>query len=234
LLDLRYLAVILVIGTFMAVTVGHVANYAGSFESAGWQLLGWPYALAVDAAIVICAWLTRWKTTRTWAWIGYFAFVLASGAMNAAAIKPWTEPGIEAVFAWIYALFPTAAIGLLGFLARNAEAVAERSKPRGTLAKLAATFRPAAVRATPRGRPPTAQDRPVPDLDDLDRAIMRTYADHPRASYRTVARTVERPKSTVRDRVRAKLAPAGLIVRTGDQWAVHWSDNNRRDVHDPT
>lgn len=34
-LDLRYLAVALVIGTFMAVTVGHVANYAGSFESAG-------------------------------------------------------------------------------------------------------------------------------------------------------------------------------------------------------
>ena len=33
-LDLRYLAVALIIGTFMSMTVGHVENYAGSFLTA--------------------------------------------------------------------------------------------------------------------------------------------------------------------------------------------------------
>lgn len=134
--DRRTLAVAAIIATFMAVTVGHVAHYAGGFEDPGWAWLGWFYALAVDAAIVVCAWLTRWTTTRRWAWLGYFAFVAASGAMNAAAIKPWLEPGIEAIFAWIYSLFPTAAIGLLGFLARQAEAVAQHGRRRGAWAAL--------------------------------------------------------------------------------------------------
>lgn len=230
-LDLRYLAVALVIVVFMAVTVGHVANYAGSFESSGWQWLGWPYALAVDAAIVICAWLTRWKTTRTWAWAGYFAFVAASGAMNAAAVQPWARSWPEWVFAWIYALFPTAAIGLLGFLARQAEAVSEISKPRGILARLTAVLsvqkdgrpEPATIPDVDRPAPTVAQ--PIPDLDDLDRAILQALTDQPDLSGRALARTVEGARSTVASRVQTKLEPAGLLVRSGDQWAVHWSDN---------
>jgi len=133
--DIRYLAVAVVIGTFMLVTIGHVANYAGSFEANGWWWLGWPYAVGVDLAIVICAWLTRWQRTQAWAWSGYFSFVIVSGLMNAAAIEPWLEPWPDWLFAWIYSLFPTAAIGLLGFLARQAEQVAERGKPRGIIAK---------------------------------------------------------------------------------------------------
>lgn len=107
--------------TFMIVTVGHVAGYTGSFEQSGSEWLGWPYAIAVDASIAMCAYLTRWATTRRWAWIGYFAFVTASGALNVAYIDPqvWGE--------WIYALFPTGAIALLGFLARDVELLAERS-----------------------------------------------------------------------------------------------------------
>ena len=134
--DSRYLAVAAIIVVFMLVTVGHVAHYAGSFEDGGWTFLGWPYAIGVDAAIVVCAWLTRWKSTRVFAWVGYFAFVAASGAMNAAAIKPWLQPWPEWLFAWVYSLFPTAAIGLLGFLAGAAEVVAERSHKRGALAAI--------------------------------------------------------------------------------------------------
>ena len=137
-MDSRILVCTIIIIVFMAVTVGHVANYAGGFEADGWQVLGWPYALAVDAAIAACAWLTRWVTTRRWAWVGYFAFTLASGAMNAAAIEPWALPFPHSAFAWIYALFPTAAIGLLGFLAQKAGRVAELGKGRRKGAPIAA------------------------------------------------------------------------------------------------
>jgi len=108
----------------MAVTVAHVASYAGSFEPDGWRWVGWFYALAVDASIAVCAWLTRWKTTRVMAWVGFFAFTVASGALNIAQVRPWDFE----LFTWIYALFPTAAIALLGFLARDAELLAERSE----------------------------------------------------------------------------------------------------------
>jgi len=115
-----------IIGLLMAVTVGHVAAFTGSMEQGGWMVLGWPYALAVDLAIATCAWFTRWKTTRVWAWAGYFAFTAASGALNVAAVRPWSQ--VLPWAAWIYALFPTFAIALLGFLARDAELLAERSK----------------------------------------------------------------------------------------------------------
>jgi len=68
-------------------------------------------------------------------------------------------------------------------------------------------------------------------LDNLDRAILRTYRNDPGVSYQTLAEMVETAlersvgKSKVFRRVRNKLEPAGLIERTGDEWAVHWSDN---------
>ena len=115
-IDRRQLAAYAVILFFMAVTVGHVANYAASFESDGWRALGLFYALAIDASIIVCAWLTRWKTTGRWAWIGYLLSVLASGLMNVAQVRPWSREW----FAWVYAVFPTVAQSLLGFLARDA------------------------------------------------------------------------------------------------------------------
>jgi len=60
-----------------------------------------------------------------WAWAGYFAFTIASGTLNVAAVRPWAQA--SAGGAWVYAVFPTAAIALLGFLARDADALAERS-----------------------------------------------------------------------------------------------------------
>lgn len=167
-LDTRWLAVGAIIGVFMLVTVGHVAAYAGSFEADGWAWLGLPYALAVDAAIVVCAWMTRWKTTRTWAMFGYAAFVLASGAMNAAAVKPWAQPWPYEFFAaWTYALFPTAAIGLLGFLARQAEVVAEHGKKRG----LARWFGAPKERTEPKPEPVLPKPEPAPSFSTKREAI---------------------------------------------------------------
>ena len=119
---MRQTTTYLVIVLLMAVTVGHAANYAGSFEQQGWAWLGWAYAIAVDFAIALCAFYTRWATTRRWASVGYIVFVLASGALNVAYIAPWThDPG-----AWVYALFPTGAQALLGFLARDAGRLVKR------------------------------------------------------------------------------------------------------------
>jgi hypothetical protein len=119
---MRQTTTYIVIALLMAVTVGHAATYAGSFEPAGWAWLGWAYAIAVDLAIAVCAYYTRWKATRTWASAGYIAFVSASGVLNIAYIQPWLhEPG-----AWVYALFPTVAQALLGFLARDAGKLTKR------------------------------------------------------------------------------------------------------------
>ena len=118
LMDRRRLAAYAVVVVFMVVTMGHVAAFTGSMEPEGWAWLGWPYALAVDASIAICAWLTRWKTTERWAWVGYLAFTVASGLLNVAQVRPGSQE--SALGAWVYALFPTFAIALLGFLARDA------------------------------------------------------------------------------------------------------------------
>ena len=113
-IDKRQIVSYSVIVLFLCVTVGHVANYTGDFEPDGWRWLGWLYAFGVDASIIVCAWLTRWKTTERWAWTGYVSFVAASGALNVAQVAP------SGLGAWVYALFPTAAQALLGFLARDA------------------------------------------------------------------------------------------------------------------
>lgn len=114
-MDNRRKTIMAIIITFMVVTIPHIAIYASSFEPALSSILGLPYALAVEASIIVCAYFTKWQTTRRWAWIGYFVFVSASGVMNVGYIEPTTFP------AWIYATFPTLAIALLGFLYRQVD-----------------------------------------------------------------------------------------------------------------
>ena len=91
-MDKRRIPILLVIGFFMLVTVSHIALYAGSFEPDGFSGFGWPYALAVEVSIIICAYFTKWQTTKLWAWVGYFAFVMASGVMNFGFIQPESVP----------------------------------------------------------------------------------------------------------------------------------------------
>lgn len=127
-MDNRRKSLLIIIFSFMVVTVPHVAIYAGSFEPSGSSWLGWPYSLAVEASVIVCAYFTKWQTTRLWAWVGYFGFVVASGIMNVGYIQPDTFP------TWTYALFPTAAISLLGFLYRQVDKlvqVAEAGKRTG-------------------------------------------------------------------------------------------------------
>lgn len=114
-MDNRRKSLIAIIVTFMVVTVPHVAIYASSFEPPISFWLGWPYSLAVEASIIVCAYFTKWQTTKVISWVGYFVFVFASGIMNVGYIQPETFP------AWTYALFPTAAISLLGLLYRQVD-----------------------------------------------------------------------------------------------------------------
>ena len=112
----------------MIVTIAHVGVYAGQFEpeGGGGKLLGLLYAIAVEASVAVCAYFTAWATTRKWAWAGFIGFTLASGVMNWGYIEPTSFP------AWVYALFPTAAIALLGFLFRQVDVLTKHGQRTAT------------------------------------------------------------------------------------------------------
>lgn len=114
--DLRKLSVGIVIALFMIVTTFHVGFYAASFEQDTSAVLSWPFALAVDLAIIVCSFFTKYIVTSKPAWVGYFTFTLMSGAMNIG----WVQPGWN-IAAISYALFPTLAIALLGWLFRQVD-----------------------------------------------------------------------------------------------------------------
>jgi len=156
---MRQTATYLVITLLMAVTVGHAANYAGSFEPDGWQWLGWAYAIAADLAIAMCAYYTRWATTRRWASVGYIAFICASGALNVAHIEPW----MHGAGAWVYALFPTVAQALLGFLARDAGKLTKRRETSDAENKLRAE-----LKELRRENKELAQSRTMKEADRAD------------------------------------------------------------------
>lgn len=145
-IDRRQLLVIIVVALFMAVTVGHVASYTGSFEPAGWEWLGILYALAVDASIGVCALLTRWTTTKKWALRGYVVFTLADGIFNVGHVKPWATD--VPITAWVYALFPTASQALLGMLVRDAGAFRKKSDTDEKTTKLRVELRAARAELT--------------------------------------------------------------------------------------
>ena len=129
-IDNRKKAIWTIIGLFMIVTTFHVAFYAASFEKEGGTALSWPYALGVDLAIIVCSYFTRWQITKAPAWTGYFVFTLMSGAMNIGWIKPgWDIAAIS------YAVFPTVAIALLGWLFRQVDKLTATSKPNVKVAK---------------------------------------------------------------------------------------------------
>jgi hypothetical protein len=116
-MDKRRLVVIAVIAAFMVVPIAHVAAYTGSLERDGWQWVGWFYAVGVDASIAVCAWFTRWQTTRRPSVFGYVLFSLMDGAFNIGYIQPWEKD--TPVAAWAYAILPTAAVIVLGWLIRD-------------------------------------------------------------------------------------------------------------------
>lgn len=166
-MDNRRKFLIAIIATFMVVTVPHVAIYAGSFEPLDSFWLGWPYALAVEASIIACAYFTKWQTTRVVSWIGYFCFVAASGIMNVGYIEPETFP------AWTYALFPTTATALLGFLYRQVDRlvqVTEASK------RTKADSTPVVHEQSQTNLPPSIR---IPELDGLLNVVREQSVNSP-------------------------------------------------------
>lgn len=113
--DKRKISVWVVIGGFLIVTTAHVAFYALQFEPTASHFLSWPFALMVDGAILVFSYFTRWQLTAKPAWVGYFLCTAMSGLMNIGYVNPQTVP------AWAYAIFPTLAIALLGWLFRQVD-----------------------------------------------------------------------------------------------------------------
>lgn len=126
---------------FMIVTVGHEANFIGSFEPAGWAWLGLPFSLGVDLATFVSLYFTRWATTRTWAWRSYVVFVSASGVFNLAYLfgvaaesgrfgRGLVADAVLGIGVATVALFPPVAISVMGFVEREAEGLRKpKSKP---------------------------------------------------------------------------------------------------------
>lgn len=184
-LDNRRKYILAIILTFMLVTVSHIANYAGSFEPDHFGWIGWPYAIAVEVSIIICAYFTKWVTTRRCAWTGYIIFVVASGLMNAGHIQP-TGP-----IAWSYALFPTVAIGLLGFLYRQVDKLVQ-----------------------PKERPAETKRKPMVKMPPLPVGLERIPEDL--ADFRLMVSNQEAIPGKLTGAILAEAA--GVTERTGRNW----------------
>ena len=116
-IDSRRLWPLLTILIIAAVTITHEATFAGSFEEPGFEFIGWPYAIAINMAIIISEYFMGWKTSRRAAWVTFIVATFGSGALNVAYVKPWEASNWwDAIFAFIYALLPTILIIFLGLL----------------------------------------------------------------------------------------------------------------------
>jgi hypothetical protein len=129
-IDTRRVWPLLVIVLIVSVTITHEATYAGSFESDGYQFIGWPYALAINLAIIIGEYFIQWKSARIAAWATFIIATVGSGALNIAYVRPWEYSGFDALFAWVYALLPTVIIVCLGLLASRVAKIARTQEAR--------------------------------------------------------------------------------------------------------
>jgi len=129
-IDARRIPPLLVILIIVSVTITHEATYAGSFETNGFQFIGWPYAIAINLAIIIGEYFIQWKSSRIAAWATFIIATLGSGALNIAYIKPWEYSGFDAVFASIYSLLPTIIIVCLGLLSSRVGKIAKTQEAR--------------------------------------------------------------------------------------------------------
>lgn len=134
----RWLPIIIAL-LFQLVTIRHEAAYVGSYETPGWEWLGIPFSIGVDTATFISLFYTKWATTRKWAWISFVLFVAASAALNLAHIFDVAIAGdrfgqgllpdlVTGMGVATVALFPTAAIVVMGFLERETDGFRTRKK----------------------------------------------------------------------------------------------------------
>lgn len=129
-IDTRRVYPLLVILLIVLVTITHEATYAGSFESNGYEFIGWPYALAINLAIIVGEYFMQWKAARIAAWATFFLATFGSGALNIAYVRPWEYTGFDAAFAWVYALLPTIIIVCLGLLSSRVGKLARSQETR--------------------------------------------------------------------------------------------------------
>jgi len=112
----------LLAGVFIAITLTRVASLAANTLGAGW--LGWAFAVGLGVGVLVFAyWLkSNGVGIRSAALTSLVIFIVADGLFNSAevyrhmvAAGTWGDPLLR-LAGVVYALFPTLAVGLLGWL----------------------------------------------------------------------------------------------------------------------
>jgi len=112
----------LLAGVFIAITLTRVASLAANTLGAGW--LGWAFAVGLGVGVLVFAyWLkSNGVGIRPAALTSLVIFVVADGLFNGAevyrhmvAAGTWSDPLLR-LAGIVYALFPTVAVGLLGWM----------------------------------------------------------------------------------------------------------------------
>jgi len=118
-LDIELLVIILVI----AVSAGHIGNFLGGFERPNLFWLGYVQAVAIDAALAVCAYRMRLKSQRAASLAGWLFFCGVSAILNAAY---YHGAGASVPLAALLGAWAPAAGALLGWLKSTSDAHAER------------------------------------------------------------------------------------------------------------
>ena len=107
---------ILLVAAFLAITLARVAQFTAHHMQAG--VLGWLFAAGLGVAVYTASYWTRTAITRKAAGVALVFFIGIDAYFNFADV--WlavdTTNQLVAAGAVLYGLFPTVAVGLLGWL----------------------------------------------------------------------------------------------------------------------
>ncbi len=107
---------ILLVAAFLTITLARVAQFTAHHMHAG--VLGWLFAAGLGVAVYTASYWTRTTTTRRAAGVALVFFIGIDAYFNFADV--WlavdTTNQLVAAGAVLYGLFPTVAVGLLGWL----------------------------------------------------------------------------------------------------------------------
>ena len=119
---------------FLAITLARVASFAQHELKAG--PLGWVFSIALGVAVYASAYWTRVPTTRKQAAAALALFIAIDAYFNFAHVWISTDTSVPLIVGGVilYGLFPTAAVGVLGWLSgaisRLPPGVGERNRNR--------------------------------------------------------------------------------------------------------
>lgn len=107
---------LILVGVFLSITLARVAAFAANQMQAG--VLGWLFAAGLGVAVYASSYWTRTAITRKAAGVALVFFIGIDAYFNFADV--WlavdTTNQLVAAGAVLYGLFPTVAVGLLGWL----------------------------------------------------------------------------------------------------------------------